>query len=122
MVSSLPVISCRSPFLQEPIDQPAASNVLPAGAAVFDHIGTITPGLFKRIRQDRQIGEAALLIDPLCPLYHGAPVPPPPGRLDARGAEWVAEDLAEQVALGLGLGGHGPLARPFGRTLSGVDR
>src|SRR4051812_35115360 len=89
-----PSAAVTTSFLPEQeIDDPAAPHMVPAATAVFEDGDVGAAGFFERVGQDRQISEAALIVNDLGEFGDGASVPDQPRRLDRSGTERVAEDL-----------------------------
>ena len=56
----------------------------------------VAPGVLQRVGQDRQPVKAAVVVNGAGVVVNGGrPLP----RLDDRGAEWVPDDVSEQVCL-----------------------
>src|SRR5262249_14442564 len=90
--------------IQHQVHNPAAADVWAGGAAVRQDILVVAAGVLEGIGKDRQGGEVPLIVNPP---GEGGDFGGPPGRIGGNGAERVAEDVADQVALKtlLGLGG-----------------
>ena len=55
--------SVGSLFAEQQIDDPAAAHVFAAFAAMGQDVGVVAAGVFQRVGQHGQVGEAAFLVD-----------------------------------------------------------
>src|SRR5262249_34290653 len=84
---------------EQRVQRPAAAHVAAGRTAVAEEGRILAAGFFKRVCQDRQVIEAAFVVDSLSKLSRRALVPVEPGRRDFYLLSRTAEDLTQQVAL-----------------------
>src|SRR5262249_14408270 len=94
-------LSC-SLLAEQEVKHPAAAGVLLGVTAGFEERRVAAPGVLQGVPADGHVGELPIAVGFLCHPDHGAAIPPQPCRVEVRGLERVADDVAQQVGLGGG--------------------